>query len=46
MKYILASEIKQTESPVNVVKKQNYFKDATLNPKLTFDNFVVGDFNR
>lgn len=46
MKYILASEIKQIESPVNVVKKQNYFKDATLNPKLTFDNFVVGDFNR
>ena len=46
MKYILASEIKQNESPVNVVKKQNYFKDATLNPKLTFDNFVVGDFNR
>ena len=46
MKYILASEIKQNESPANVVKKQNYFKDATLNPKLTFDNFVVGDFNR
>ena len=46
MKYILASEIKQNESPVNVVKKQNYFKDATLNQKLTFDNFVVGDFNR
>ena len=46
MKYILASEIKQTESPANVIKKQTYFKDATLNPKLTFDNFVVGDFNR
>ena len=46
MKYILASEIKQNESPANIVKKQNYFKDATLNPKLTFDNFVVGDFNR
>ena len=46
MKYILPSEVKQNESPANVVKKQNYFKDATLNPKLTFDNFVVGDFNR
>lgn len=46
MRYILASEIKQNESPANVVKKQIYFKDAQLNPKLTFDNFVVGDFNR
>lgn len=46
MKYILASEIKQEESPANIVKKQSYFKDAVLNPKLTFDNFVVGDFNR
>lgn len=46
MNYILASDIKQNDSPLNVVKKQTYFKDAVLNPKLTFDNFVVGDFNR
>ena len=47
MKYVWADEIKQSETAVvNVVKKQNYFKDAALNPNLTFDNFVVGDFNR
>ena len=27
-------------------KKQNYFPDAVINPELTFDNFVVGSFNR
>ena len=47
MNYILPSDVKQTEAPIaNVVKKQNYFKDAVLNTNLTFDNFVVGDFNR
>ena len=47
MNYILPSDVKQAEVPiVNVVKKQNYFKDAVLNTNLTFDNFVVGDFNR
>lgn len=28
------------------VKQSNYFKDAKLNTSLTFDNFVVGSFNR
>ena len=46
MKYVLASDVKKNESMVNVVKKQVYFKDAILNSKLTFDNFVVGDFNK
>ena len=47
MNYILPSDVKQAEAPIaNVVKKQNYFKDAVLNTNLTFDNFVVGDFNR
>ena len=27
-------------------KKQAYFPDAVINSELTFDNFVVGDFNR
>ncbi|MCR5505908.1 MAG: chromosomal replication initiator protein DnaA [Bacilli bacterium] len=46
MNYILASDVKNAEPVANVVKKQVYFKDAVLNSKLTFDNFVVGDFNR
>ena len=47
MRYILPGDVKQAETSVGtVVKKQNYFKDAVLNTKLTFDNFVVGDFNR
>ena len=46
MNYILASDIKNNEPISSVVKKQVYFKDAILNSKLTFDNFVVGDFNR
>ena len=46
MRYILPSDIKLNDSPANAVKKQIYFKDAVLNPKLTFDSFVVGDFNR
>ena len=32
------------ETPVQ--KKQQYFQSATLNTGLTFDNFVVGSFNR
>ena len=27
-------------------KQQQFFQDAILNTKLTFDNFVVGEFNR
>lgn len=27
-------------------EKQTFFKDARLKPELTFENFVVGDFNR
>lgn len=27
-------------------EKQTFFKDAKLKPELTFENFVVGDFNR
>lgn len=33
------------EAPVQQ-KKMNYFPDAKLNTKLTFDTFVVGGFNR
>ena len=46
MNYILASDIKDNGAVANVVKKQTYFKDAILNTQLTFDNFVVGEFNK
>lgn len=34
------SQNKQSE------KEPTFFKDATLNKNLTFDNFIVGDFNK
>ena len=49
LKYVKADDIKAsaTESPiVNVIKEQTYFKDAVLDKNLTFNNFIVGDFNR
>lgn len=36
---------KEGPSPVKAINKQEYFADAKLDPSLTFDNFVVGDFN-
>lgn len=36
---------KTTEVPA-AVKKQTYFENSKINPKLTFSNFVIGDFNR
>lgn len=30
----------------SIIRKPSYFKDATINPGFTFDNFVVGSFNR
>ena len=39
------AELSSTETKP-VQKKQQYFEDAVLNSNLTFDNFVVGNFNR
>lgn len=36
------NEVKVEESK----KKFEYFENSTVNPKLTFDSFVVGDFNK
>lgn len=36
----------QIRNEVVSVKKQTYFKDSSINTNLTFDNFVVGTFNR
>ena len=45
--FIQASDIaKAKDAPVAAVKKIEYFKDAKINPDSTFDNFVMGDFNR
>ena len=45
--FIQESE-KTTNTEINhpQQKKQNYFPDAVVNTELTFDNFVVGSFNR
>jgi len=47
--FVLEQEIKNQENNQSVsipVKKQQYFQDASLNTNLTFENFVVGQFNR
>jgi len=45
-KFVLESEIAQNKEFVKEHKQSSYFKDAAINPTLTFDNFVVGNFNR
>ncbi len=48
LKYVTEQDIEKGEevfAPV-VTKKNNYFQDASINPNLSFDNFVVGQFNR
>ena len=44
--FILESDIPNSPSVISAVKKQTYFPDAVINSNLTFDNFVVGSFNR
>ena len=49
IEYILeeqASQEQAASTPVQVAKKPEYFQDAVINPSLTFDNFVVGQFNK
>ncbi len=50
LEFVFDQELKEKEKSEKVetvtVKKQQYFPDAVLNPNLTFDNFVVGQFNR
>lgn len=49
VKYVKAEDVKASQKTVvapEVSNDQSYFKDAVLNPNLTFDNFIVGDFNR
>lgn len=44
--FIEQSEVEKQYNVAQPVKKQEYFKDSHLNPNYTFDNFVVGPFNR
>ena len=46
--FIAAEDIESSsdEDKPSEKKKVEYFKDSKLNPKLTFDTFVVGQFNR
>ena len=47
--FVLEQDVKNQESVQSSfvpVKKQQYFQDAALNTNLTFENFVVGQFNR
>ena len=49
VEYVLESEIDNKEAATSQVvqtKESQYFKGAVVNPSLTFDNFVVGQFNR
>lgn len=47
-KFVLESDVqsKKVEQIVNSPKTVEYFKDSKIKEELTFDNFVVGDFNR
>ena len=44
--FVLENEVQKGAEKQAQSKKQQYFQEAALNPKLTFDNFVVGSFNR
>lgn len=44
--FILESDVEKNVTITSNVKKQTYFPDAVINSNLTFDNFVVGSFNR
>lgn len=49
MKYVWSGEAKpqNTDSSLaSISKEPTYFKDAALDKNLTFNNFIVGDFNR
>ena len=49
IQYIEEGKIQQKETNVEIVqenKKPQYFRDAVIDSSLTFENFVVGQFNR
>ena len=44
--FVLENEIVKNKEILKENKQPSYFKDAAINPALTFDSFVVGSFNR
>ena len=46
LNFMLESDITNPRPVSATPKKAPYFKDAAVNRNLTFDNFVVGNFNR
>lgn len=49
LKYVEEKNLQQKEKQEEAAqeaKSTQYFKGATIDPSLTFDNFVVGQFNR
>ena len=47
LEFVQQSDItNKKEKEATAPKQPAYFKDSILNPNLTFDSFVVGDFNR
>lgn len=44
--FIEKDQIKETNKSSYIAKQEELFKDSYINPNLTFDNFVVGAFNR
>ena len=49
LKYVEEKNLQQKEKQEEAAqeaKSTQYFKGATIDPNLTFDNFVVGQFNR
>ncbi len=49
MRYVWSGDVKTQSADSSLVsssKEPTYFKDAALDKNLTFNNFIVGDFNR
>lgn len=47
LEFVLLSDVQKQEKVAPApVKKMSYFQDSAIDPHLTFDSFVVGDFNR
>lgn len=46
LEFVLESDVEKPIAIQPTVRKQTYFQDAIVNTNLTFDNFVVGSFNR
>lgn len=44
--FVTSESIDQVDKEQSQPKKVNYFANVSLNPNLTFDNFIVGPFNR